>query len=113
MNHAICIGVLDFVKDLRPPFKEASRILRDEGIFVFTAAHRGPGEEPEYTAGPQSTRSGAIVTMYHRNADEVNCLLANNRFELLGSVEFFAYMDTEKSIPLRLKAYVGRRIRRD
>ena len=74
---------------------------------------RGPGEEPEYTAGPQSTRSCAIVTMYRRNADEVNCLLENNRFELLRSVEFFAYMDTEKSIPLRLKAYVGRRIRRD
>lgn len=110
VHHAICIGVLDLVEDLTPVFKEASRILRNNGIFVFTVAHRGSGEDPKYTAGPQSTQSGAVVTMYRRNAYEVNSLLAANRFDLLRSVDFFTYMDPEKTIPLRLKAYVARRI---
>lgn len=110
LDHAICIGVLDLIKDLRLIYKEVSRILRNKGIFVFTVADRDPGEGPEYTAGPQSTLSGSIVTMYRRSADEVNDLLKNNDFVSLRSVEFFAYMDPEKTVPLRFKAYVARRI---
>lgn len=112
LDHAICIGVLDLIKDLRLIFGEVSRILRDNGIFVFTIADRGESDGPEYTADTQSTQSGAIVTMYRRSANEVNDLLRNNEFESLRSVEFFAYMDAERTISLRLKAYVARRTRR-
>ena len=112
-DHAICIGVFDFVKDLRPVFKETSRIVRSNGVLVFTTAHRGPGEDSSYTAGPESTRSGVGATMYRRNAGEVINLLKNNQFELLRSVDFFAYMNPEKTNPLRVKAYVARRMLRD
>ena len=110
LDHAICIGVLELIKDLTLVFREVSRILRDKGIFAFTVADRGPGESAEYAAGPWPTQSGPIVTMYRRCADEVNSLLKNNDFDPLRSVEFFAYMDLKKTVPLRLKLYVVRRI---
>ena len=112
LDHAICIGVFDLVKDLRLVFREVSRVLRNKGVFVFTVADRGRDEGPEYTAGSSSVQSGSIVTMYRRATDEINGLLKNNDFDSLRSVEFFAYMDPERTIPLRLKAYAARRIAR-
>ncbi|MDJ0700070.1 MAG: class I SAM-dependent methyltransferase [Woeseiaceae bacterium] len=110
LDHAICIGVLEQIKDLTLVFREVSRILRDKGIFAFTVADRGPGEGAEYAASPPSTQSGPIVTMYRRSTDEVSGLLKSNNFYSLKSVEFFAYLDLEKTVPLRLKLYVVRRI---
>jgi SAM-dependent methyltransferase len=86
LDHAICIGVLDFFRDLKPVFREAARILRDNGLFVFAVANRGPGEGPEYTADSQS---GSTVTMYRRTTEEIHGLLEDNAFESLRYVEFW------------------------
>jgi SAM-dependent methyltransferase len=109
MDHAICIGVLDFFRDLKPVFREVARILRDKGVFVFVVANRGPGEGPEYTADSQS---GSMVTMYRRTTEEINDLLKDNDFESLRYVEFSMFMNPERTAPLLLKAYVARRIGR-
>jgi predicted TPR repeat methyltransferase len=111
LDHVVCIGVLDFFSDLRPVFREVARILRDKGTFTFAVANRGPGEGPEYTAGPESTQSDSTVTMYRRSTEEVNALLKDNGFESLMFVVFSVFMDPEQTIPLPLKAYVARRIR--
>ena len=110
LDHAICIGVLNQFEDVTPVFAEVSRILRDKGIFIFAVADRGSHEGAEYTVGPQSIQLGPIMTMYRRSTDEVAALLKKNDLDALKSLEFFAYMDQENTIPLRLKAYVVRRI---
>jgi len=112
LDHTVCTGVLDFHRDLKPVFREVARILRDKGIFCFTVADRGPREGPEYAAGPESTQSDSTVTMYRRSAEEINGLLKENDFESLRCVEFSVFMNSERTIPLRLKAYVARRIGR-
>ncbi len=109
MDHAICIGVLDFFRDLKPVFREVARILRNQGVFVFVVASRGPGEGPEYLADSQS---GSMVTMYRRTTEEINDLLEDNDFELLRHVEFAVFMNPERTASLPLKANVVRRIGR-
>jgi ubiquinone/menaquinone biosynthesis C-methylase UbiE len=109
LNHAICIGVLDFFRDLKPVFREVARILRDNGLFVFAVAERCPGEGPEYTAESQP---GLTVTMYRRTTEEINCLLQDNDFESLRYVGFSMFMNPERTTTLPLKAYLARRIRR-
>lgn len=109
LDHAICIGVLDFIEHTRLVFSEVSRLLRDRGIFVFTVADRGPSEGANYTS-LASTESEPVVTMYRRSADEVHNLLKCCDFDMLKSLEFFAYMDPEKTITNRIRAYAARRI---
>ena len=108
MDHAICIGVLDFIEDSRLVFSEVSGILRSNAVFVFTVADRGPAEDAEYTSLP-STQSEPVVMMYRRTTVEVHDLLNSFSFEPLKSVVFFAYMDAGMAMPNRLKAYVVKR----
>ena len=112
VDHAVCIGVLDFFRDLRPVFREVARILRDQASFVFAVADRGPGEGPEFTANPEPAQLDSTVTMYRRSTEEINDLLKNNDLESLRYVEFSVFMNPERTAALRLKAYLARRIGR-
>jgi len=35
MDHAVCLGVLNFFSDLSPVFRQVARIIRDDGVFTF------------------------------------------------------------------------------
>ncbi len=56
-DHIIACGVFHFLPDLDPVFREASRLLRPDGIFAFTTKVP-PGEEssPYLTEVIQGTR---------------------------------------------------------
>jgi SAM-dependent methyltransferase len=109
LDHAVCIGVLDFFRDLRPVFRQLARILRDHGVFVFIMGTRGPEEAPEYTA---QSESGSSVTMYRRSAGEINQLSEAHSFEPLRHVEFFVLRHLGSREPLLLTAYLTRRMGR-
>jgi len=44
MDHAICVGVLNFFSDLPPIFEETARVLRRGGLFVFVVGDREENE---------------------------------------------------------------------
>lgn len=112
LNHAVCVGVLHFFRDLQPVFSEIGRIVRDDGIFAFVVEDRGHGEEAEYVLGPEYTQSNSTVTMHRHSEEDINRLLDDNDFELLRCVEFPQPMDRERTKFFRAKAYVARRKKR-
>jgi len=112
LDHAVCLGVLNFFRDLRPVFREVGRILRDDGVFVFVVADRAPGEEAWFVVGPEHTQSDSTVTMYRHGTEEINGLLNDNDFTLVRCLEFPVPMDRERTKVLRAKAYVASRKRR-
>ena len=112
LDHAVCLGVLNFFKDLHVVFREVARILRDNGIFTFIVGDRGSGEKAEFVVGREHTQTDSSVTMYRHGTEEINGLLKDSGFESVRSLEFPVPMDRERTKTLHAKAYVAKRRRR-
>jgi len=112
LDHAICLGVLNFFRDLRPVFREVARILRDDGVFAFVVGDRAPREKAEFVVEPEHTQSDSTVMMYCHDTEEINDLLNDNDLALVRCLEFPMPMDRERTKVLRAKAYVASRKRR-
>jgi predicted TPR repeat methyltransferase len=112
LDHAVCLGVLNFFADLQPVFRQVARILRDDGMFVFAVGDREPSEPAEVVVGPEHTGTGSAVTMYRHDSHQINGLLDDNDFALVRSLEFPVPMDPQKTKVMRAKAYVARRKKR-
>jgi predicted TPR repeat methyltransferase len=112
LDHAVCLGVLNFFKDLKIVFREVARILRDNGIFVFVVGDRGPGDEAQFVVGREDTEADSSVTMYRHGTEEIDGPLNDNHFDLVRCLEFPVPMDRERTKTLRAKAYVARRRKR-
>ena len=63
LDHAVCVGVLNFFRDLSPVFVETARIVHKGGLFVFVADDRTEDEALEVVVGAEHTKSGEPVTM--------------------------------------------------
>ena len=109
LDHAICVGVLQFFRSPGPVFGEAARMLRDGGVFAFTVAHRDSGEAVELTVGREHAGTDASVTMYMHDAEAIRSLLVERGFAVSRELEFAAYMDEERTRPLRMRAYLALR----
>ena len=109
LDHAICVGVLQFFEDPRAVFREAARMLRDGGVLAFTVLDRGPSDPGEVTVGPEHTGSDESVTMYMHDSEGIHRMLLNHSFTLRRELEFTAYMDEEREKRLRLRAYLALR----
>ena len=107
LDHAICVGVLQFFRSPSPVFQEAARMLRDGGVFAFTVADRGSADPDELTVGPEHTGSDKSVTMYLHDAETIRKLLLDCGFTVLQELEFVTYMDEAKKSRLRARAYVA------
>ncbi|MBN2054826.1 class I SAM-dependent methyltransferase [bacterium] len=110
MDHAICLGVLQFFDDLSPVFEETARILRHGGVFVFVVVDRSGTDTPEMIVPVELTGIGVPVTMYRHDTRRIDAWLAGNGFELLRSVPFIVFMDCGKTRRLPARAYLARRI---
>ena len=106
IDHAVCVGVMNFFKDLSLIFREVSRILCEEGVFVFIVADQSIGDEPEITVGPEHTHTGSSITMYRHSQKQIFTLLDQNGFELKRSLKFPIQMDRKISRVFKAKAYV-------
>jgi predicted TPR repeat methyltransferase len=112
IDHMVCVGVLNFFEKLSPVFREAGRLLRDGGLFAFSVGARDAGEPAEMLVGPEYTGSPESVTMYRHSTEQIRALSRGNGVELFRDVEFPSYMDADRTVTLRGKAYVGRRMPR-
>ena len=104
-DHVVCIGVLNHFEDLKPVFNEATRLLKNDGLFAIVIGDRKENEEPQF----QVQHEGATYTMYRYSAEVINKLLEENNFKNIRELEFFVYGQQEKDQPIRLRAYIARR----
>jgi len=110
MDHAICVGVLQFFGDLNPVFREIGRILRNNGIFVFVVGDRNPEEESEVIVDSEHTHTGTSMIMYLHSKNQINTWLEENGLVEIQSLEFMVYMDIQKTKKLPARAYLARKI---
>jgi predicted TPR repeat methyltransferase len=109
MDHAVCVGVLNFFEDLRPVFREVGRILRDGGLFVFVVADRNAAEQSRMIVGPEHTQADVHVTMYRHSVEQIEGWLQGSGFGMERSLEFVVYMDRRATVSLPAKAYLARK----
>ena len=112
MDHAICLGVLQFFSDVGCVFRETSRILRDGGTFTFVVADLKQGDEREIAFGSEHTGSEEVMVMYRLSLDELEDQLARSEFELMRSLEFPVPIDRDKKNESLARCCVARRTRR-
>lgn len=82
MDHAICGGVMHIFEDIGPIFNEVSRITRKDGIFTFCSMDMDSSEPLAV-----ETSVGTTVVFGH-GSEEIEKLLAENRFRLINSIGF-------------------------
>lgn len=109
MDHAVCTGVLNFFGDLSPVFKETNRILRPGGLFAFVVGDRSENEPGEIEVGPEHTKTDQTITMYLHSAQQIDDWLKQNRFSLVRSLPFTVYLDPQKTMATKAKAYVAKK----
>lgn len=106
MDHAVCLGVFNFFRDLSPVFREVARILREGGLFVFVVGDRMEDEAMEFVVGPEHTHSGGSMTMYRHSARQINGWLHEFGFTPQRRLAFTVFMDREKTRSLQAAAYL-------
>jgi predicted TPR repeat methyltransferase len=106
MDHAVCLGVLNFFSDLTPVFQETARILRGGGVFAFAVGHRSEDEDFDILVGPEHTKSCRSVTMYRHSARQIDGWVKKFGFEPLKDLEFPVFMDRERTRNLQAKVYL-------
>ena len=91
--------------DLAPAFAEVARIVKPEGIFVFSVMDYRDGEDRKTTV--QSDQfPGKTFTLYRDNSAEIDGLLRNHGFERLKSLEF---VTTHAGERIHFNAYLAQR----
>ncbi len=80
-NHLISSGVFHFFGDLQLLFREISRIIRDGGIFAFTAAYLSADDACPVGYREIDTEWGVPIVFH--SCDYIKTLLNSNGLELL------------------------------
>ncbi len=109
VDHAVCVGVLNFISDLSPVFREVARILREGGVFVFATGDRTDAEPAEMVVGPEHTKTDASMTMHFHSPRQVDDWVVANGFAPLRSLAFTVPMNRERTRNLGVRAYVARK----
>jgi predicted TPR repeat methyltransferase len=109
VDHAVCVGVLNFFGDLGVVFDEVARILRSGGVFVFAVGDRTEDEPSEIVVGPEYTKEDASAKMYFHSERQVGEWVAASRLAPLRDLAFAVPMDRERTRCLKERAYVVRR----
>jgi predicted TPR repeat methyltransferase len=108
LDHAVCVGVLNFISDLSPVFLETARILRKEGVFVFIAGDRTDEEAMEFVVSAEHAKSDEPVTMYRHSSRQIARWVEEYGFTSLQKLAFTVYMDSEKTRSFQAMAYLVR-----
>lgn len=107
MDHAVCVGVLNFFRDLSPVFGEAARIIRKKGLFVFVVGDR-EGDEPESVQiGEEHTGSSRTVTIHRHSPREIGDWFHRFGMSRLRELAFTIFMDPGRTLPMRARAYLA------
>jgi len=109
VDHAVCVGVMNFVADLAPVFAECARVLRDWGVFVFAVGERAEDEPAAMVVGAEHTGTGEPVTMYRHSARQVVAWTAANGFTIVRSLTFAVSLDRARTSSQQITMYVVRK----
>ena len=109
IDHAVCIGVMNFFGALTAVFRETARILREGGVFVFCVGDRTEEEDPRIVVGPEHTMSDRSMTMYRHSAGQIDDWLSRFGFTCLKSLEFTVFMDRERTRRIRSRMYLAKK----
>jgi len=109
LDHAVCVGTLNFIGDLTPVFAETARILRDGGVFVLAVGDRDEDEPAEIEVGPEHTMTDASVTMYRHSSRQVEAWVAQSGFRLLRTLAFTVPMERTRTSSQPIRAYLVRK----
>ncbi len=82
-DHGVSCGVLHFIDDLGIIFQQAARVIRANGIFVFSTKAPPSGSKGVV----EKTTDGLAVFMHGR--EYVEQCIRNSGFEMLKDLEFF------------------------
>jgi len=107
LDHAVCIGALQYFENIQPVIEEVTRIIRVSGVFVFTVMDRSPGESTAMVLGPEITDSGSTDTIYQHSTAQVTEYLQAFGFKSVKSLEFNMFMDREQRRKSPVKTYVA------
>ena len=107
IDHAVCIGVLQYFENIQPIIVEVARIIRESGVFVFTVMDRSPSESAAMVLGPEITDSGSTDTIYRHSTAQISEYLQACGFESVKFLEFNMSMDREQRRKSPVKTYVA------
>jgi len=108
-DHAVCLGVLNMIRDLSPVLAEVARILRRSGAFVFVVLDRGDDEPIELALGPEYTGEAEPVDVYCHSPSQIRAWLAASGFTPVHDLAFAVPMDPERLHSLPARAYLARK----
>jgi ubiquinone/menaquinone biosynthesis C-methylase UbiE len=104
MDHAVCTGVTHLFEDMRPIFRELSRILKVDGIFAFVVADCDDGESRVKKVDPKRHSHAKKVSIYCYSPTHIEKILDSCGFKKLVDLKFWASAIGNR--PGRYKAYV-------
>ncbi len=105
IDHAICVGVLNHFENIEPVFWEASRILKDKGIFGFIVADRKNDEKSMF----EVQHAGSCHKMYRHSFEQILEYTEKTGFRMLREMEFLVPEHNENEKKTVLKAYITRK----
>jgi predicted TPR repeat methyltransferase len=103
IDHAICVGVLNHFENIEPVFYEASRILKDKGIFGFIVADRKNDEKSMF----EVQHAGSYHKMYRHSLEQILEYTEKTGFRILREMEFLVPEHGEDGKKAVLKAYIA------
>ncbi len=103
MDHVVCSGVMHFFENPEVIFVEASRIVRKGGVFAFVTADRQGEESLELTGLHRH------LVLYRFDMEQVGRWLDQYGFDLQRDIAFTVFTDGTRTVPMRMRAYVGRK----
>ncbi len=109
IDHAICVGTLNFIRDASPVFEECARILRSGGVFVFAVGDRTENEPAETVVDAERTGTGEPATMYRHSARQVGEWAAANGFTMVRGLTFTVPLDRQRTTSQQITTYVVRK----
>ncbi len=109
MDHAVCGGVMHIIENITPIFQEVSRIVREDGIFTFVCAdHQAAGGKKFSVRSDKSN-----TTAYNHGESEIQKQLDDCGFKLLNFLEFFVFMQGDKTQKRAFRAYSAKKTTAD
>jgi predicted TPR repeat methyltransferase len=101
-HHAIAVGVFHFIKEVEPLIQEASRVLRQGGMFGCTTFC------PEDESRDLSEKQVEGFTVYQHSDRHIQTILKEEGFSIVKTTRFSYYSDPSKGHEVTNRIYVAR-----
>jgi predicted TPR repeat methyltransferase len=112
-DHVIACGVFHMIEKLDPLVAEAARLLKDNGVFLFTFEKHRVGADDGFPVRPgevsKRTDEDSGIDVFRHSEGYIKRLLAESGFVVMKGLEFVAVIHPETGRRVNFKAVVARR----